>query len=212
MNGMSRSESGKLGAEKTKQVWLARYADNPRRCFKCDAEMPYKQRHNKFCSHSCSASCNNVGVNRKSNGKDDSQNCCSSKTECKTTRLCLNCQKPTGKNSKRCCSNQCNADYKWTLTKAQIEQNNKASSHRQGKRYIAETYGHRCQICNIDKWNNQDLPMVLDHIDGNSDNNSLDNLRLVCSNCDSQLPTYKNRNKGRGRYKRKLRYSEGKSF
>ena len=50
------------------------------------------------------------------------------------------------------------------------------------------------------------------HIDGNSDNNALVNLRLVCGNCDMQLPTYKSKNRGNGRHNRRKRYSEGKSF
>lgn len=33
------------------------------------------------------------------------------------------------------------------------------------------------------------------HIDGDASNNFRDNLRLVCPNCDSQLDTYKSRNK-----------------
>jgi len=53
---------------------------------------------------------------------------------------------------------------------------------------------------------------VMDHIDGNADNNSLDNFRLVCGNCDMQLPTYKNKNKGNGRAWRRKRYAEGKSY
>ena len=54
--------------------------------------------------------------------------------------------------------------------------------------------------------------MILDHIDGNADNNNLINLRLVCSNCDSQLPTYKGRNKGNGRFKRRERYANNQSY
>ena len=53
---------------------------------------------------------------------------------------------------------------------------------------------------------------VLDHIDGNSENNWRSNLRLVCPNCDSQLPTYKAKNKGSGRHVRRTRYAEGKSY
>lgn len=49
------------------------------------------------------------------------------------------------------------------------------------------------------------LTLRVDHIDGNSDNNIENNLRLVCHNCDSQLPTYCNRNKGNGQTKAKQR-------
>lgn len=56
------------------------------------------------------------------------------------------------------------------------------------------------------------LALVLDHIDGNPDNNHRDNLRLVCPNCDSQLPTFKSRNRGNGRSFRRQRYHEGKSY
>lgn len=52
-------------------------------------------------------------------------------------------------------------------------------------------------------WNNLELVFILDHIDGNADNNERINLRLVCPNCDSQLDTYKSKNKGsaRARYR-----------
>jgi hypothetical protein len=38
-------------------------------------------------------------------------------------------------------------------------------------------------------WNKKPLPVILDHIDGCSNNNSPDNLRYLCPNCDSQLAT-----------------------
>ena len=58
----------------------------------------------------------------------------------------------------------------------------------------------------------QPIPLVLDHMDGNSENNSLDNFRLVCGNCDMLLPTYKGKNAGNGRYSRRQRYAQGKSY
>lgn len=52
----------------------------------------------------------------------------------------------------------------------------------------------KCNICNITKWNGKKLTMRLDHIDGDSHNHLLKNLRLICPNCDSQLPTYCGKN------------------
>lgn len=53
---------------------------------------------------------------------------------------------------------------------------------------------------------------MLDHIEGDSTNNRRENLRLVCPNCDSQLPTFKARNRGNGRAWRRQRYADGKSY
>jgi len=47
------------------------------------------------------------------------------------------------------------------------------------------------------EWNEQPLSLILDHISGNSKDNSVENLRLLCPNCDSQLPTRGGKNKGR---------------
>ena len=55
-------------------------------------------------------------------------------------------------------------------------------------------------------------PLVIDHIDGNSENNNLSNLRVICPNCDSLTSTYKGLNKGNGRAYRRKRYKEGKSY
>ena len=53
----------------------------------------------------------------------------------------------------------------------------------------------RCSICGIDEWQGKKISLQLDHIDGNSHNHRLDNLRLVCPNCHSQTDTYCGKNK-----------------
>lgn len=40
-----------------------------------------------------------------------------------------------------------------------------------------------CSSCNLTHWKEFDIPLELDHIDGNHENNNLNNLRLLCPNC-----------------------------
>jgi len=54
---------------------------------------------------------------------------------------------------------------------------------------------NKCDICGITEWNNKELSMQLDHIDGDSHNHKFDNLRMVCPNCHSQTHTYCGKNK-----------------
>lgn len=59
---------------------------------------------------------------------------------------------------------------------------------------------NRCAICEMEpKWNNSDLVFVLDHINGVNNDNRLENLRLLCPNCNSQTETFSGRNLKRKR-------------
>lgn len=137
--------------------------------------------------------------------------------------ICLNC----GKEIKRkweClyCDNHCQAEYKWKQTKQRILEagefdassgsTTKGETNRpQAKRFLEEEYGHKCAICGLTEWMGQPIPVVVDHIDGDPSNHKIDNFRLVCGNCDMQLPTYKAKNKGKGRKFRRDLYEKDKS-
>lgn len=80
------------------------------------------------------------------------------------------------------------------------------------RRHLLEVYRGRCSSCDLDEWMGKKLVVELEHKDGNSENNSPENVCLLCPNCHSQTATYKSKNKGNGRHARRLRYKEGKSF
>lgn len=54
---------------------------------------------------------------------------------------------------------------------------------------------NECAICGLGpEWKGSPLVLRLDHINGVRTDNRLENLRIVCPNCDSQLPTFAGRN------------------
>lgn len=54
----------------------------------------------------------------------------------------------------------------------------------------------KCGECGLSKeWNKKPLVLEIDHIDGDSHNNELTNLRWLCGNCHSQTKTFRGRNK-----------------
>ena len=54
----------------------------------------------------------------------------------------------------------------------------------------------KCFDCGLRQvWNNKPITLELEHVDGNSHNNDLSNLKWLCPNCHSQTPTFRGRNR-----------------
>ena len=61
------------------------------------------------------------------------------------------------------------------------------------QKFCTEAHFHKCEICGLQKWNNQKIPLELHHINGNNKDNSLNNLQLLCPNCHALTDNYRNR-------------------
>lgn len=118
------------------------------------------------------------------------------------------------------CSNKCQLDFQYeTYIKNWKEGNEdgfrgKYDTSNHIKRYLFEKYNHSCSECNWNKINpyTNKIPLELEHIDGNFENNKEENLKLLCPNCHSLTATYKGSNRGNGRHARRERYKKDLSY
>ena len=120
---------------------------------------------------------------------------------------CLVCCEEPARSGYRYCSNICQMEYqhrsyieKWK-TGAVSGLRSTGVVSNPVKRYLRRKFEDKCFLCEWSKRNEKTgiVPLVADHIDGNWRNNTEENLRLICPNCDSLTPTYAALNRGKGR-------------
>lgn len=123
-------------------------------------------------------------------------------------RFCINCGKELLSSAKKYCSSKCQHDYEYKqwiegwkngINNAIKGNWGQISGHL--RRYIFEKYNNKCCKCGWGETNpyTGTIPLEIDHIDGNYENNSEDNLQLLCPNCHSLTETYRGANRGKGR-------------
>ena len=122
---------------------------------------------------------------------------------------CKNCGNKS--KTKDFCSRNCQTilhkklKYEYFLT-SPIEYQNANYHPKWIKPILLEEQNNKCSICSCSNIHNSKiLVFILDHIDGDASNNRRENLRLVCPNCDTQLDTFKSKNKNSARKERYLR-------
>jgi hypothetical protein len=69
------------------------------------------------------------------------------------------------------------------------------TNKRRVKAALIRERGHQCQSCKGTTWLGKLMPLEVEHVDGNSENNDPSNLLLLCPNCHSFTPTYRRRKK-----------------
>ena len=124
------------------------------------------------------------------------------------TYTCLNCGKEV-KPRYKYCSNQCQRDHqqkewveKWFA--GEVSGNNDSDwiqVRDRVKKYLFDKYDNKCARCGWSEVNpyTGNIPLEVDHIDGDPYNTTPDNVILLCPNCHSLTSTYRGANRGKGR-------------
>jgi hypothetical protein len=167
-------------------------------CKECVQPITTGDKRKEFCCKSCAATYNNKRRKKKKKEK---------------TR-CLNCSDVCSRSTNKYCGNKCQREYQRKEIFKKIENGDTQQEHRQYKNYLIFKYGEKCMECDWCEKNiySGKIPIELEHIDGNSNNNELKNLKLLCPNHHALTATYKSLNQGNGRHSRRQRYKEGKSY
>lgn len=56
-------------------------------------------------------------------------------------------------------------------------------------------FERKCYKCGLEKWNGEDIPLELEHINGINNDNRIENLTILCPNCHAQTSTYRGKNR-----------------
>jgi predicted restriction endonuclease len=123
--------------------------------------------------------------------------------------LCATCGKKLEAYQNSYCSNVCQHNKQYLNYINDWKQGKKDGNRgkqtilisKHLKRYLFEKYKHRCCRCG---WSARhpttgQVPLEINHIDGNARNNYEANLELLCPNCHALTDNFRNLNKGNGR-------------
>ena len=198
---MTKAEAARLSSikaiengtyERQKLQRREEYAKNPKRCLECSSVIPFEKRIKyRFCNNSCAAKFN--GKLRIPKGR------------------CKKCGNPCFQPLKHC--PKC-IELRLHV-RPKILSWDKVKDNRLARRMLLLEFGHRCMRCGLSEWLENEIPLEVDHKDGNSDNWTKENLALVCPNCHALTPTYKAKNRFHGsnrQKKRRERYALGKTW
>lgn len=201
---------GSPGAEAIrKEKMVLQFEKENIRCKYCNKLITTPDRKRKvFCNKECKTNYFNIHrVPKNLKGKHFEKICCVCNKEYKAFKI-----------GSKYCSGKCHKEH---ISNKRIKEWKDATSRGENvpykrwmRKYLFEKYDSKCCKCGWNKVNpfTGNVPLELEHIDGNSNNNKEENLELLCPCCHALTSTYKGANRGNGRFSRRKRYQEGKSY
>ena len=197
--------AARANSKKMHEDSVARYYANPNTCLKCAKiieikDTVYATRKKRFCNHACAAIFANKGRAR-------------ALIPC---AACMSEFKPVGGRKRSItCSYECARKLRRDNYIAMWLRGDVDGGTIPGRGVVSLTVrkwlfcrsGNKCETCGWSEVNKITglVPLQVNHVDGNSDNNRPENLELICPNCHSLTSTYGSLNRGRGR---KLRHKK----
>ena len=91
--------------------------------------------------------------------------------------------------------NKDNHDYS-TFIKDSIKKNGRTTL-----KAIINLRGRKCECCGFTEWLGKPINLEIHHIDGDHNNNELENIQLLCPNCHSYTDNYCGKNMNTGKIK-----------
>lgn len=115
---------------------------------------------------------------------------------------CLWCRQRFSGRKRRYCTNLCfNEHRKHKTLEPWLNGANAGSELNKAYRaYLLEQAENKCTECGWAEVNPYSglITLTIDHIDGDAQNNRINNLKVLCYNCHTLTPTFNQLNRGKG--------------
>lgn len=197
----------------SKECSSQRFAKALVKCVQCSNIIPKNFENKKFCNRSCATSYNNKGIIRNPNGlggfKTDNRGLGNNGGGRKVEpNYCKECNIRI-KTRSVYCSNKCFNTYRYKEKIKAWHEDSTIANNKYGqvpaflRKYLISEAGYKCTEISCTSTDFEGVILEIDHIDGKADNNSPENLRVVCPQCHALSPFHRALNKNSSRVNRK---------
>lgn len=91
--------------------------------------------------------------------------------------------------------NSDNPVYKKKYLPKLSENSSLSSSNVKNLVYRLKLKDNKCEICGLSTWRGEPIQCELHHINGDTTDNRIENLQILCPNCHSQTDNFRSRNR-----------------